>query len=304
MTRYNPAQPVSAATQGIYDRIKDALDATEAQVHFESILGLFTFSAPTVKKHLRGFLARNQEYVDRIEGFLPDADVLIDRVEREIGQLTAASLWDGNLACKSLVDRVIRPMHARYLRQNVGAGTDGRPQLTTEALIDFLYEDYTQFVRDTNNGVTSTAGRINERLVARALVNAGLAEDTHFITTGTNSDADLVVLQTAGNRRRLSVEIKSYNARERLLRGLRDAPEPKVAVGFFRNAGEFGPVRTLTLLGASPLAIYMPMDTYTDLDPASRTPRTLRQDSLYRPLDEFVNDMRHFTVHGELPPYP
>lgn len=304
MARYNPDQPVSRATQRVYDEIRNKLDTTEGQVHFDVIRSLFGTAAPTVKKNLRTFLARNPDYVDRIEGFLPEADVLIDRAEQDIGEVTATSLWAANQACKSLVDRVIRPMHSKYLRQNINAGADGRPLLEIEELIDFLYEDYTQFVRDTNNGVTSTAGRINERLVARALENSGLVEGTHFITTGTNSDADLVVLQTDGARRRLSVEIKSYNARERLLRGLRDAPEPKVAVGFFRNASEFGPQRTLTLLGASPLAVYMPMDTFTDLDSASRAHRTQRQDSLYRPLDQFAADMQHFCTHGDLHRYP
>ncbi|MBY8609600.1 hypothetical protein K7N18_32790 [Burkholderia arboris] len=304
MARHNPAQPISRATQRVFDEIRSKLDTTEGQVHFDVIRNLFSTGAPTVKKNLRAFLARNPAYVDRLEGFLPEADVLIDRAEQDVGPVTATSLWKANLACKSLVDRVVRPMHSKYLRQNISAGADGRPLLEIEKLIDFLYEDYTQFVRDTNNGVTSTAGRINERLVARALVNSGLVDGTHFITTGTNSDADLVVLQTDGARRRLSVEIKSYNARERLLRGLRDAPEPKVAVGFFRNATEFGPQRTLTLLGAAPLAIYMPSDTFADLDRASRAHRTQRQDSLYRPLDEFAADMKHFCSQGDLRRYP
>lgn len=217
---------------------------------------------PTVKKNLRAFLARNPTYVDRLDSFCLRRGVPIDRVEQDAGPVC---LWRANLTCKSLVDRVVRPMHAQYLREKISASANGQALLEIENLIDFLYEDYTQFVRDTNNGVTSTAGR-----VARALVNSDLAEGTHFITTGPNSNADLVVLQTDGARRRLSIETRSYNAR-----ALATRAEGCTAIGFYRDATEFGSQRTLTL-GVSPLAIYMPMDTFANPDRAGRVHRSQR----------------------------
>ena len=146
---------------------------------------------------------------------------------------------------------------------------------------------------------------MNEKILIRGLENAGLILGETYRKTGTDSEGDLQIEHRGTvTTKILHCEIKSYAARERLLRGIQDIPHPdKIAVGFFTNASEFNPERTQTLLAAGPLAIYMPDVTYGQLNPASSRQTTLRQDRLYRPLSVYITDMVAFAKNGALPSY-
>ena len=104
---------------------------------------------------------------------------------------------------------------------------------------------------------------------------------------------------TVKPRATLLVEIKSWGARERLLRGLNDISPPKVGVGFFNDASEFNPERTNLFLATQALAIYLPQTTYAAIDATARARQNARGTTFYRPLGQFVADMRTFTECGE-----
>jgi hypothetical protein len=180
----------------------------------------------------------------------------------------------------------------------------GKVVTSHETLVDFCYNEYRPFVSESANAMMSLAGGINEKILIRALENGGLIIGQHIIKTGTNSDADLLIKDPTGTNA-LHCELKSYAARERLLRGLQDiGSKRKIGVGFFQNAAEFNPTRTQTLLGASPWAIYLPDTTYANLDPNSKKQKTAKQNGLYRPLKRFVSDMIHYNKNGTLPTFP
>jgi len=265
---------------------------------------LNTVSSTTVLKHLKAYARINPAVLERIVGFYPDSLTVIQLVESRIGLISSVNLWDANKVAKGIIDGITRPRHFEFLTSLWADFSSRYPANEIESclpeFLELVYEDYAQFVRDNDNGLVSLAGALNEQLFLRALENAGLRKGIDFIKTGTDSDGDLIVVQSGGSKKRLSCEIKSYNARERLLRGLQDIQKPKIGLGFFRRADEFNPDRTTTLLGAEPSAIYMPLDTYLNLHPNSLNRLTASGNVLYRPLDVFVNDMKQFVSSGEL----
>src|SRR5690606_24004455 len=111
-------------------------------------------------------------------------------------------------------------------------------------------------------GLVSRAGSLNEGLVREALKS----EQVKALRTGTEGNADVQIAAPDLNPPQvLNVEIKSYGARERLLRGLQDCNTPKIGVGFFNKASEFNANRTSQLLGTNASAIYLPEVTYQAL---------------------------------------
>ena len=96
--------------------------------------------------------------------------------------------------------------------------------------------------------------------------------------------------------------MKSYGARERLLRGLQDLTgKDAIGVGFFTDASEFNPVRTQDFINANTLAIYMPDATYAALHADSKARLSKRNQRFYRTLSTFPADILHFTRTGQLP---
>lgn len=173
-----------------------------------------------------------------------------------------------------------------------------------ETLIIALLDEETgiaDHLKAMSNGLVSLAGGVNEAILRLGLENEGLTFNEDFIKTGKNSVADLVIY---GPERRQSmfVEVKSFKARERLLRGLQDIPYPdKIGVGFFMDPSEFNDDRTVTLLAAGPLAIYMP-DATLEAVPAEAKRRVTRQGNvLYRGLSTFFRDMTTYNATGHLP---
>lgn len=295
------------AGQSYFQKFQQLLDTRTSPIDSEDLFSEFTQSRSTVAKYLRYFLNEHPQHIVRIIGFYPSADTVINLAEGALGPIAGANVVAINEHCKATIDSITKPRHRRFL----SAYLDGHLEtdrstlrLNKEGLVDFLYEEYVDFVHESDNGLVSIAGGMNEKILMRGLANSGLSLNEDFKKTGTNSEGDIQIEHRGRTTEILYCEIKSYAARERLLRGLQDIPHPKkVGVGFFTNAAEFNPDRTQTLLAAGPWAIYLPDTTYALLSPDSAIQTTNRQDKLYRPLSRFFPDMVEFKNRGTIPPY-
>jgi hypothetical protein len=287
------------------EQIRSLLASTVGPIDIEEIYQLFDVSATTVKKHLRAFLEENLEAIPRVIGFYPSAEAIISLAEQRAGDATPENLFAVNLECKSIVDSITKPKHQKFINALFAEfiESDGATiRIPSRNLLELLYEDYVKFVHETDNGVVSIAGALNEGILIRGLTRAGLILGESLKKTGKDSEGDLQIEHRGRTTKIMFCEVKSYAARERLLRGLQDIRQPfKIGVGFFNNPSEFNPDRTRTLLAADPSAIYMPDGTLARLSEASATQTTRNQDRLYRPLSSFVPDMVAFSASGNLP---
>lgn len=284
-----------------------------AKVAYRELMGseeLPTVSEATKKRHLRDFIEQNPQYLRAITGFYPKPETIIDLVELELGPVTELNLDEANIRCSRIVNELTAPMVQSFIREGLSGFIDAASQrisIELDEITAFLIEDFSDFMRSAGNGLVSIAGQLNEKLLFRAMGNAGMKAGHDFTKTGTDSEADLIIHSHAGTKENLSVEVKSYHARERLLRGLQDIREPKIGVGFFKDKSEFNPGRTETLLQAGPAAIYMPKNTLSQLHPDSLRITTNAKAAfgsrLYRPIEQFVSDMKGFNASGALPRY-
>ncbi len=266
-------------------------------------------SRATKKKHLRTLVEAQPQLLEKIKGLYPSADTVINLVQlQHNAQVVEANLDLSNQRAAAIIRRLGRPVFDRFVSENLAEHIDGQNiSLTRTQLMDFLLEDFTEFMKGAGNGLVSIAGTLNERLLIRALENGDLVKERHFTKTGTNGQADLIIHSNARNHPNLGVEIKSYHARERLLRGLQDITGSKIGVGFFKDHREFNVERTITLIQTQAAAIYMPRSTLELIDPEARI-RTVNVvgavgSKFYRPIEQFVTDMTYFYNHGSLPAY-
>ena len=264
-------------------------------------------SSQTKLSHLRRFLKDQPSFVGTVQGILPPIDSIIDIVEGEIGsKISENNVVQANKRCASIVKNAFAPLLQNFVQTSLNTYLEGENlNIPLVDLVDFLSDEFAPFLKSAGNGLVSVAGGINEKLLARCLASAGLVENTDFSVTGTESEGDIVVHSHSGAKVNLGVEIKSYHARERLLRGLRDINRPKVGAGYFINPAEFNPNRTKLLLQTQTAAIYMPHETLEKLPMASREMES--QDTIsygsqfYRPLERFASDMAEFSKIGKLP---
>jgi hypothetical protein len=267
-------------------------------------------SSATIKTRLREYIEKNPGALERITGLIPKPETVIELVESKIGFITEDKLDLANIACSDVINGITRPMVGSFVRENLSNCYDidsGKYTVQETRLSQFLLEDFAVYLKAAGNGLASIAGSLNEKLLQRAMVNSGMNPGEHFKMTGTDSEADIVVHTIAGSRENLGVEVKSYHARERLLRGLKDVKEPKVGAGYFKDPSEFNRGRTITLLQAHPAAIYMPQRTLSQVEPLAREVKTTEKVAfgsvLYRPLERFATDMRHYHLTGTLPQF-
>lgn len=265
-------------------------------------------SLRTKQGHLRSFLESNPIWLKSVSGIVPKPETIIGMVEAEFGKVTEANLVAANAKCGEIVNSITRPMVGKFIREELrGYYAGSSIAISEDRLLQFLIEEFATYLRAAGNGLVSVAGSINEKLLHRALLNAGMKQGAEFSVTGTDSEADIQIFTSKGVRDSLGVEVKSYAARERLLRGLRDVKEPKVGVGYFKNPLEFGMSRTVTYLQAKPAAIYMPTDTLVLVDKEARrqvvNERVAFGSVLYRPLEQFVTDMKAYASEGALPKF-
>ncbi|MBX5463848.1 MAG: hypothetical protein IRZ28_22515 [Steroidobacteraceae bacterium] len=258
-------------------------------------------TAKQVRVWLTRLVSAHPGLFDSTAEFMPGTKTIVSMIETRLGQqIVAQNLSEANRACIEIVDNIVRPRYASFIRRElkdyIDAATD-RLSMQVEELVPFLLEEYRVFVKQQDQGLVSKAGGLNEAILVRALTNEGLVEGDHFEVTGTKSRGDLAVYCNAP-RTTLLVEVKSFGARERLLRGLQDIQPPKVGVGFFTQANEFNAERTQQFLDTQALAIYMPEATYAALDDVARARQNLRATPFYRPLNQYPGDMRAFTERG------
>jgi CTP-dependent riboflavin kinase len=292
---------------------KTLLDAKEDPVTFEALYDEFIsirkVGKGTVKKHLKNFIKNNPEYLDKLLGFYPDVDSIISMAEEEFGEgIAGHNLFEINGICKGIVDRLTKPLHEDFLKTLLDnkIDRDGKVQVDFNELLELIYENYGDFINERGNSLVSIAGSMNEMILIRGLVNSGLTEGSDFIKTGHQSEADLNLIYRppAGNIKTLYAEIKSYHARERFLRGLRDIPHPeKIGIGFFISSKEFNPSRTDLYVKTGTWAIYMPDNTYRDIDERSKEFTSVTQSRMYRPLTMFCDDMKTYCSTGSLSDY-
>jgi hypothetical protein len=258
-------------------------------------------------KHLRRFISDRPEYIGVVHGVLPSRDVLLNLVEKQLGAPIAESnVVLANKKCAEIVTKAARPALESYIRTSLGQYVAGSQlDVPMDELIEFLLGDYASFSRGAGNGLISVAGGMNEELLAACLTGAGMIVGSDFTRTGTDSEGDIVIHSHAGVKSNLGVEIKSYHARERLLRGLKDIEGPKVGAGYFIDPTEFGGNRTVTLLQTHAAAIYMPAATLAQLGnqalAATSNEAIAYGSKFYRPLERFASDMKAFSKTGALP---
>jgi hypothetical protein len=273
--------------------------------HFEELLSKTGVSRSVLKRNLNEALVSNHQLLSRLVGFLPQAAVLIDLAEQKVGKVTSENLMTINIATKEIVDSVSKPELEKFFREGMAKHINGETlSAPFKAVFDFTSGAFVEHLAETNNGSVSVVGRLNEEIILRSLRNSALSEGDDFQRTGQKSDADIIVSQKTGTKKNLYIEVKSYHARERLLRGLQDIPHPeKVGIGFFREPAEFNPQRTQTLINSNAWAIYLPDDTYEKVSNSSKSMTTSQQNYFYRPNSMFVGDMEQFNKSGQLRPF-
>lgn len=229
------------------------------------------------------------------EGYLPRTEAVMAIVAHRLGEpITSQNLERANESCSKLVGEVSAPRLRRFIRETLTDGGVVKP-LDEAELINFLVGPYAQYAKAASSGLVSRAGSLNEGLIRQALE----AEQVTALKTGTEGNADVQIVAPILNPpQTLNVEIKSYGARERLLRGLQDCNTPKVGVGFFNKASEFNGSRTSLLLGTNASAIYLPASTYAALEQTTRERQNAQGGVFYRPLSQFGFDMKAFSRSG------
>jgi hypothetical protein len=261
----------------------------------------------TIKKHLKKFISINYHYIGTVEGLLPDDDALIRLIESKIGgKINSSNVVDANRHCAHIVKLAAEPVLKTYVQESLSHYfTGGNLQIPISDLIDFLINDYDIFTRGAGNGLVSTAGRMNEKLLISCLVFVGLVDRTDFTRTGTKSDADIIIHSAIGSKPRLSVEVKSHHARERLLRALKDVTTPKVGAGYFVDEKEFTESHTQALIQAGTASVYLPNATLINISLKIRSLRVhdpiAANSKFYRPIENFATDMKNFCLNGKLP---
>lgn len=275
---------------------------------FEQVYVSASISAnrDTARKHLKNYLDVYEGHIGKIVGFYPSTSKIIELAESKVGKLVKTNIIEINNECKNIVDKITLPLHERFIHDsltNLDGIRSGKVTLPIGVLLKFMYEEYNDFVVGSGNGLVSIAGTMNELILLKALTSDGLEEGKDFVKTGTGGDGDLKIIhKKESGQVTLHAEVKSYRARERFLRGLGDIHHRnKIGIGYFIDASEFNPKRTISLLETQPLAIYLPDKTYQELHADSRSSTTYKGDLLYRKITRFVDDMKAFVDSGTLP---
>lgn len=261
----------------------------------------------TKRSKLKSYIDANPTIIEKVKGIYPSASTIVNLVEQQLGEpITELILDRANVVASEIVGSVSEPMLRRFLADNLREHyRDDRVDVPTSTLVDFLINDLFEFYAKSGNALVSIAGTLNEQLLQQAMVNQGMT-DANFKRTGKNSEGDFVIYSSIGNRPQIGVEVKSYHARERLLRGLQDiTTDNKVGFGYFVDSSEFNTHRTKTLLQSNAAAIYMPQATLSKVDQEAQNITSNKTISFnhrfYRPIERFVTDMKHFCATGNLP---
>lgn len=259
-------------------------------------LPLHDIKGLVIRDALDSLLGQFPDFLLGTEGYLPRAPTMMTLVSHELGEpITSANLSAANEVCSRIVDGVLGPRLKKFIKETLHPDGPFIPPSHSQ-LITFLTGPYAQYAKAEANSLISRAGSLNEALVREAIISAGLLD---AIQTGTEGNADIQIIAKSQNPpQTLSVEVKSYGARERLVRGLHDCNPPKVGVGFFNKASEFSGDRTTQLLETKASAIYLPENTFAALEAATTGRQNSHGGQFYRPLSRFGPDMKLFSEIG------
>lgn len=289
--------------QGFFEAFYNASE----KITFDEIREKFYVSESTLKKHLKKYLELYPCHLKKVLGFFPSPHLIITLAENEIGEINENNIMKTNIKCKEIVYSLEKPFHDEFLKIKLIENfkmKDGKFTANFNEFSEFQFEEYREFVSERGNSLVSLAGSINHEILLKALISIGLSREVDFIKTGNEGDGDIMVYVPKSKQAPLYCEVKSYHARERFARGLHDiSSDNKIGVGFFIDPKEFGTSRTKALLKAKPMAIYMPDDTFHNLDPDTKTLTTTNGDKPYRPLSMFPGDMKYYRENGELPSF-
>lgn len=284
--------PRRAALRG---RMAKEVVAEVRSLSDDQLLDLHEEKSGPEKEMLDSLFTNFPDLIRLTEGYLPGTDAVMAIVAHRLGEpITSHTLERANECCSQLVSEVSAPRLRRFIRETL-TDEDGLKPLDEGELIRFLVGPYAQYAKAASSGLVSRAGSLNEGLIRQALK----ADQISALKTGTEGNADVQIVAPAlGPPQTLNIEIKSYGARERLLRGLQDCNTPKVGVGFFNKASEFNSSRTSLLLGTNASAIYLPASTYAALEQTTKERQNAQGGVFYRPLSKFGADMRAFSRLG------
>lgn len=286
-----------------FQQLELLLDS-KSSYHFTELVAAAQVSANTVKKHLNTILEDDPSVITQVSGFIPKSHIIVAAVEKEIGKIESNNLMRANRVSKKIIEGITKPEMERALSEIFHADIqEGVLSLPFSKFVEAINDEFLDHLAQSGNGAVSTVGRLNEELILQAMRNSALKPES-FQRSGSESNGDIIVSQSAGHKKNLFVEIKSYHARERLLRGLTDIPSPKVGIGFFQQPHEFNAKRTQTLLASHAAAIYLPEETYDLVEEAAKVQLTVKQDRFYRRLGQFVDDMIAFVETGDINPFP
>ena len=273
---------------------KEAVARIRALANGE-LLDLHEVKSGTEREMLDSLFTKLPDLIRLTEGYLPGTGAVMAIVAHRLAEpITSQNLERANECCSQLVNEVSAPRLRRFIREALTDDGGFKP-LGEAELIRFLVGPYAQYAKSASSGLVSRAGSLNEGLIRQALE----ADQITALKTGTEGNADVQIVAPALNPpQTLNVEIKSYGARERLLRGLQDCNTPKVGVGFFNKASEFNGSRTSLLLGTNASAIYLPASTYAALEQTTKERQNAQGGVFYRPLRRFGADMSAFSRIG------
>ena len=306
MAKISNSQKYSHLFSAIFDGVK-----TGSVIWLDDLLGSETLpnvSIATKKKYLREYVDSNPTALEKLLGFYPSANTIVSLVELKLEKpITEIELYEANNVAREIVKNITEPILENFLTNSLSQFvSDKSIQIPIQNMMDFLQQDFTEFLAKSGNGLVSIAGTVNEQLLQRAMENSGMT-DSEFQRTGKNSDADFKIYSSSTNRYQIGVEVKSYHARERLLRGLQDIEGYKVGFGYFVDASEFNAHRTQTLLQSEAAAIYMPQVTLDKVEATAKEMTTNQRiafgSRFYRPIECFVSDMKYFCKMGNLPAF-
>jgi hypothetical protein len=161
--------------------------------------------------------------------------------------------------------------------------------------------DYSNFMEVTverlKQSTKSTSGRIAEWCVQRELEKKGLRKNEHFTVRKAGVDITVYHPDIEQDKKRHRIEVKNVKMRERAVRALFYRADS--LVGFFDDAGEFGPDRVKEISGYCrdhKGYAYVPPVIYKFL----RDSRQLTCNTRFKLNTEIGKDMANFCKTGKL----
>jgi hypothetical protein len=287
--------------------IQNFIRSKDGIIDFDEVANLFTVAPTTVRTKIKQAMAIDKTLRGSVAGIFPDTETILNEVEARIGKIQGINLVQANLESRSLVDGWSKSFSEHFCRKALAGKLNTTTEQVTLSFNELRTElliPYESYLVQSGNGLISIAGTLNQSLLVRALRNSGLNDEGNnpqFKETGNKSEGDIqIYYHGSKSHKTLSVEAKSYAARERLLRGLADIQIPKVGVGFFNDASEFNKDRvTLIATSAHASALYMPSNTFNDLSIEAKRVSHPETGRICRSLEtEFVDDMKAFVNKG------